>query len=71
MESNVYLTAVNDLSEDGNFYRTVINGIKYDENIIGLSNYKNNLINIWGITEKSTSTFEKIEIGSFILFYNK
>lgn len=71
MERSVFLTAVNDLSEGGNFYRTVMVGIEPLDNNLSIANNEQEKLNLWGITEKSTTTFKNIEVGSIILFYNK
>jgi len=49
----IYFTSINDISSNGKFDKNVLSATKP----------------VWGITELSSSTFRRIKIGDFILFY--
>jgi hypothetical protein len=55
----IFFTAVNDIKKGSKFYSSIVEP----------QNYKSDLI--WGITELSKSTFEKINSEDYILFYHK
>ena len=56
----IFFTAINDIRKGSKFYNSIVKAS---------NNNKNDLI--WGITELSKSTFEKINSEDYILFYNK
>ncbi len=55
----IFFTAVNDIKKESKFYNSIIR------------NAKSNIELVWGITELSKSTFDKINSEDFILFYHK
>ena len=56
----IFFTAINDIKRGGKFYNSIIETLNRNSNVL-----------IWGITELSKSTFDKINSEDYILFYNK
>ena len=55
----IYLTAINDVSETSKFQKSIV---KTEEA---------NGRRLWGLTELTTSTFDRIKKGDYILYYHK